>query len=99
MLDYARHHPRPADVPLVVEIAGSSLAHDRRTKARLYATAGIPTCWILNLLDNVVEVHTHPATVARRYDRLETVQPDGLLQLDCGAAGTLQVPVATFLPE
>ena len=40
--DYADRHPGPADLPLVIEIADSSVGTDRSTKQRLYATVGIP---------------------------------------------------------
>ena len=39
--DYADRHPGPADLPLVIEVADSSLGTDRSTKPRLYATAGV----------------------------------------------------------
>jgi Uma2 family endonuclease len=52
-------HPRSA--ALVVEVAESSLAYDRREKALLYARAGIPEYWIVNLVDRRVEVHREPA--------------------------------------
>src|SRR5262245_61942411 len=57
---YANHHPGPSDVGLVVEVADSSLARDRDDKARLYARAGIPCYWIVNILDMQVEVYTDP---------------------------------------
>jgi Uma2 family endonuclease len=45
--DYAAAHPRTA--LLVVEVADSSLLQDRLTKAPLYAAAGIPEYWLVNL--------------------------------------------------
>jgi len=59
--DVARGHPQPGDVGLVIEVSDSSLDEDRTTKRALYAEAGIATYWIVNLVDNVVEVHTAPA--------------------------------------
>ncbi|MEX1094804.1 MAG: Uma2 family endonuclease [Planctomycetales bacterium] len=53
-------HPTPADVGLVVEVADSSLSIDAGTKKRLYARAGIPCYWIVNLIDRRLEVHTDP---------------------------------------
>ena len=44
---YARAHPRPADVLLVVEVADTSAAFDRRVKLPLYACAAIPETWLL----------------------------------------------------
>lgn len=52
-------HPSEAD--LVVEVADSSLHYDRTSKVPVYAEAGVPECWIVNLRDEVVEVHTDPA--------------------------------------
>ena len=36
------------DAVLIIEVAESSLAYDRRTKLRLYAEAGIPEYWVVN---------------------------------------------------
>ena len=58
---YARSHPVPSDALLLIEIADSSLMSDRRVKAPLYAQAGIPELWIINLADNSVEVHREPS--------------------------------------
>jgi Uma2 family endonuclease len=57
--DYRRSHPeRPA---LVVEVAESSLHFDQHHKGSLYARAGIPDYWIVNLVDRVLEVYRDPA--------------------------------------
>jgi Uma2 family endonuclease len=58
--DYSDHWPGPAEVPLVVEVSESSLAYDRTVKKRLYARAGIARYWIVNLIDDRIEVHTDP---------------------------------------
>lgn len=56
--DYLKAHPQTA--LLVVEVADSSLAIDRTTKASLYARAGIQEYWILNLVSCELEVHREP---------------------------------------
>jgi Uma2 family endonuclease len=58
--DYMGRHPGPADLALVVEVADSTLATDRDFKGRIYARAGIPVYWIVNLVDQRVEVYTTP---------------------------------------
>ena len=58
--DYDTHHPGPADTGLVVEIADSSLSQDRAVKGGLYARAGIPVYWIVNLVDRTLEVYADP---------------------------------------
>lgn len=48
--DGFRHaHPGPGDIFAVIEVADSSLAYDRITKALLYARAGIPLYWLIDL--------------------------------------------------
>jgi Uma2 family endonuclease len=45
--DYDRAHPTTA--LLVIEVADASLKQDRLSKAAIYAAAGIPEYWIVNL--------------------------------------------------
>jgi hypothetical protein len=52
-------HPRPPEISLLVEIADSSLEHDRIVKGRTYARAAVPIYWIVNLSDRQVEIYTH----------------------------------------
>jgi Uma2 family endonuclease len=52
---------RPSSAHLVVEVSDSSLRKDRRLKASIYAAAGVPEYWIVNLIDNLVEVYTEPS--------------------------------------
>jgi len=58
ILDYRDHHPTTAQ--LVVEIADSSLFHDRKRKIPLYARCGIPESWLLNLIRGTLEVYREP---------------------------------------
>lgn len=51
-------HPHTA--LLVVEVAVSSHAIDRGLKARLYALAGVPTYWLIDVPGEIVEVRTEP---------------------------------------
>ncbi len=58
---YLDRHPGPQDVGLVIEVADTTLQRDRGFKKRLYARAGIPVYWIVNLSDNQCEVYTEPS--------------------------------------
>jgi Uma2 family endonuclease len=62
--DFARAHPTRA--VLVVEVSEATLRLDRHTKASLYAWAGIPEYWIVNLVEGVLEVFREPAPMAGR---------------------------------
>ena len=58
---YANAHPTAKDVYIVIEVADSTLVSDRREKLALYAAAGIPEYWIVNLPDKVIEKHSKPS--------------------------------------
>lgn len=58
--DYRQRHPTGVEVALLIEVADTTLARDR-TKAAIYARAGIPHYWIVNLPGKHVIVHSQPA--------------------------------------
>ena len=58
---YRTGKARPEDVLLLVEVAASSLDYDRTTKLPRYAAAGIPEVWIVNLVEERIEVYRQPA--------------------------------------
>ena len=57
---YAEHHPRAADVLLVIEVAHTSLHFDRDTKMPLYAGHGIPEAWLVDLRGRRLVRHRAP---------------------------------------
>jgi Uma2 family endonuclease len=66
--DYLDRHPGVSDLALVVEVADMTLRRDRTAKKRLYARAGIPVYWVVNLPDKRVEVYSDPSGPADRPD-------------------------------
>jgi Uma2 family endonuclease len=91
--DYLDAHPTTA--LLVVEVAHTSLPFDRRKKAPLYARAGIPELWILDLEHSALQVYREPG--GRAYGSVallrkgESIRP---LAAGLGAA----IPIADLLP-
>lgn len=61
MARYTESHPGPADLFLVIEVAQTSVEHDRARKMALYARAGVPEAWLVNLPAQVIEVYREPA--------------------------------------
>jgi Uma2 family endonuclease len=59
--DFTDAHPTSA--LLVVEVADTTLSFDRDTKGSLYAAAGIPEYWIVNLVHRQLEIHRDPGIV------------------------------------
>lgn len=55
--NYLAAHPTANDIILVIEIADSTLKYDREVKLSLYAEAQINDYWIVNLVDNLLEVY------------------------------------------
>ena len=66
---YAAGHPNPPEIGLVVEVSYTTLAKDRGLKLRLYARAGIPEYWIVDLEAEEIVVHTEPS--GESYTRIE----------------------------
>jgi Uma2 family endonuclease len=58
----SRQHPLTNQVHLIVEISDSSLTYDRGRKLHKYASSGTPEYWIVNLQDDVIEVHRQPVS-------------------------------------
>ncbi len=92
--DYSKAHP--ASALLVVEVADSSLPQDRLTKSRIYAAAGIPEYWIVNLRERCVEVLTKPDHARRIYAESRRVGRGEVLAL--AAMPEVSVGVAGMLP-
>ncbi len=59
---YASAHPGPQEILLLIEVADSSLEVDREVKGPIYAEAGIPEYWIVNLPERRIEVYRNPTS-------------------------------------
>jgi Uma2 family endonuclease len=80
---YRGKRPVSEDVILLVEVSHKTLKFDRGNKLKLYAEAGIPEYWVVNLVEGVVEVYTDPGEgkyrSVKKGRRGETLQlPGGL---------------------
>lgn len=97
--DYESHHPFAADVGLAIEVADTPLARDRHDKGRIYASAGIPLYWVVNLVDRQIEVYRQPSPAGPVADyaasQFYRVGEDVPLVLDGGKVALLSV--AEFL--
>jgi Uma2 family endonuclease len=58
--DYDKREATADDTTLVVEIADADLPADRVDMTRVYAAAGIPVYWIINLVEGQVEIFSEP---------------------------------------
>ena len=79
--DFYRHeHPRPEHVLLLVEVADTSLAHDRDRKLPLYARFAIPEVWLVDIGAGAVSIHRDPRPEQGRYATSFPLTPPGLIQ-------------------
>jgi Uma2 family endonuclease len=97
--DYRQRHPGPDDVGLVIEVADTTLARDR-LKRRLYARAGLPVYWIVNLPEQVLEVYTEPDSSRPEpaYRQTMILTRDKSVSLTLADA-SIMLPVADLLSE
>jgi len=97
---FVSRHPGATDTGLLIEVADSSLLRDQRDKTRIYARANIPRYWVINLVDQRIEVYTQPSgpTAVPEYGLSKTYQRGELVPviLDEVMAGT--VAAADLLP-
>ena len=86
---------------LIVEVSDTTLSFDRKQKASLYASAGIKDYWIINLVQQRLEVHRDPvadptAPFGYRYQTVTFHEPaDAVTPL---AAPSSPIRVADLLP-
>jgi Uma2 family endonuclease len=94
-------HAHPAHPTLTIEVADSSLDFDRHHKGSLYARAGLPDYWIVNLVDRVLEVYRDSgpdssAPYGWRYRSVTTLGTADVV-VPLAFAGS-RIPVTDLLP-
>ena len=96
--DYTDH---PTTALLIVEVSDSTLNYDLTTKAELYATAGVPEYWVLDVTGRQLVVFRDPQPLAAALGavayqtRLALAAADGVSPLH---APNVTVAVADLLP-
>ncbi len=72
--------PGPGDTFLLIEVSDSSLDFDSPVKLELYARAGIPEVWIVDLTTDRVLVHRHPS--GGSYASVVPLEAPGMLDVE-----------------
>ncbi len=86
---YRRRRPQAEDLLLLVEVSDATLATDREVKLPLYAEAGIPQVWLVNLDKDRIEVYTEP--LGGRYGRMVIAGRGAVLYMPAGLPGEIAV--------
>lgn len=101
MQECLRQGSQPTRPDLVIEISDHSLRYDRTEKASLYARAGIPEYWVLDLPSRRLEIRRDPgpesdAIFGHAYRLLKVVHEGELVAPafapDCGLSITDLLP-------
>ena len=94
--------PDASNVGLVVEVAEATIRQDRGVKSGIYAAAGIPEYWIVNLVDRRLEVYRRPtaasAEAAARYESVEEFEPNRSIDVVLDGATFGPIAVKDVLP-
>lgn len=98
--EYSTRRWSTSEVGLVIEISDSTLAFDQKQKKTLYARAGAPVYWILNLVERKIEVYTDPTGPAEEptYRRQQEYLPGESVPLLLGGVHVGAVAVDDLLP-
>ena len=90
---YAAAHPVATDVLLLIEVADTSLARDRRVKIPLYARAGVREVWLMDLTSARLEVYRDPTAAGYSHvlalGRGESIAPEAFPDLTVAIADLL----------
>ncbi|MFL6256234.1 MAG: Uma2 family endonuclease [Pyrinomonadaceae bacterium] len=89
--DFYRHRrPGPEDILLIIEVSDTTLEYDMKVKVPLYARAGIPETWLVNLRGGRIKTYADPAKGAYQtiasYARGEELQSRTVAALRVGVA-------------
>jgi len=83
---YSEIKPEPKDALILIEVSDTTLKYDRDTKLALYAEAEIAETWIINLLNDIIEVHTKPSNgiyqLTKFFKRGENLKSEVLPELN-----------------
>lgn len=78
VVERVKRDDHPSYALLIIELAESSLKKDLGLKAKLYARAGIPDYWVVDLNERTIVVQRDPKagryTNVQRFDRSANVQ-------------------------
>ncbi len=94
--DYRTRHPGPGEIDFLIEVSDCSLSWDRGEKLSAYARAGVPTYWILNLVDRHLEIYSDPKPTG--YLDCQITGPAGQARVVIDHAEVGVIAVADLLP-
>ncbi|MGD1716373.1 Uma2 family endonuclease [Dapis sp. BLCC M172] len=92
--NYREHHPYPENIFWLIEYSNSTLSKDLEVKSNIYAAAGIPEYWVINLQNWEVVVFRSPTNTG--YNSQEILSQGVIVPL---AFSDLEVSVERLFGE
>jgi len=80
--DFSRRHPNGWELTLLIEVSDTTLRHDATRKRDLYARAGVPEYWVLDLNGRRLIVHRGLNVEENQYASIESYQADEAVAID-----------------
>jgi Uma2 family endonuclease len=96
--DYLDHHPGPGEIALLVEVAYSSISRDRKAKLAVYAGSGFAEYWIVNVIEERLEVYGAPDPAQRIYKNRRDFGRDESVTLTIEGRELGQIRISDLLP-
>jgi len=79
---FAEALPGQTDVLLLIEVSDTTVDYDRSVKIPLYGREGIVECWLINVMEGLIEVYRGPGASGYRskatYGAGDSLTPVGL---------------------
>ena len=89
--EYRKRYPRGDELLLAIEVADTTVRYDATTKRDLYARAGVPEYWVLDITGRRLIVHR--GLTQGQFEQIETLPESATV-----SARGVQIPVSELLP-
>jgi Uma2 family endonuclease len=93
--DFSRRHPDGRELMLLIEVSDTTLRHDSTRKRDLYARAGVPEYWMLDL-NGRLTVHRRLNAETGKYSNIQSYQEDEAFPMDTHPGQ--RISVSALLP-
>ena len=94
--DFSHRHPKGQELSLLIEVADTTVRHDATTKRDLYARAGVPEYWVLDLNARRLIVHRGLEADKGQYSSIQSFKEDEAFAIDSHPGQS--VSISSLLP-
>ena len=92
--EFRGRHPKADEIDLIFETSDETVDFDRDMKIPLYASAGIPEVWIINLVHDKIEMYSQPN--GKMYNSVKTFRRDEIVKSEVLPEIVLEVDEILF---